>query len=894
MKRLLWTVAVLMVTLRLGAQLERTTEFHEKYTLTQVVVLSRHNIRSPISGPDSFLGSITPYKWHVWSSAPGELSLRGGVLETMMGQYFRQWLKGEGLINENFQPAEGTVRFYANSMQRTIATAEYFCRGLLPMANVAIEHHYDVGTMDPVFTPQLNTMSDEYRQRALQQIADLFGDGTMAGIGEKMSENLALIEEVIDLKDTPIYQQGHITGFKTNDTQISLEVNEAPSMSGGLTMGTIVSDALVLQYYEEPDDVRAAFGHKLTTDDWARLSAVKDWYGDVLYTAPLVATNVARPLLKEISAELKKEGRLFSYLCGHDANIGSVLAALGVEDYTLPKSIEAKTPIGGKMVVEKWRGKDGGEYVALNLCYLNVDQLRHASLLSLQHPPMVFPLHLMGLKANSDGLYSLKDFDEHVADCITQNIQEFVSRQMKAYPKSRLLDIYKSCFQDYLGAEHLVSNRKKAKAYLDEELRESDLDNMPAWYYEPCGIDSCYYRVSLRAVKERIIPEEKLLDAFIRSANSENYPSAQSWKKQWLRILNTIDRMNLSLPEYQEDKRFIDSILSIGKYAISHSPEYREAYHPHYRIIARRIFDKEIKPRIDKAVKQASMLQIKNRHITLRQDLTRGGAICFVGRKGEPRNYVNVSDEGRYIQQSYYAGNSIDRKAEGQSAFWSPWPWNPIQVGDYKRNRAQMLECYCWGRSTYVKCIPMLWDMDNRPAEAEMEQWTTLKGNVAHVRCRLTCHRTDSIYNDVSENQQEIPAVYPISSLNHLYAYRGPHPFASEPVDTVEVEELRFGQDEHGWGSYDDINEQWMAFVGDDGWGIGVYSPSATRFLAGRYQPSRSGEAEDDATSYIAPIRMQHMHKQCIVEYEYYLIFGTIDEIRRAVYRLRPKSFDSD
>lgn len=285
--------------------------------------------------------------------------------------------------------------------------------------------------------------------------------------------------------------------------------------------------------------------------------------------------------------------------------------------------------------------------------------------------------------------------------------------------------------------------------------------------------------------------------------------------------------------------------------------------------------------------KSSDTLQIKNRNITLRQDLTRGGAICFIGRGGQGRNYINVHDEGRYVQQSYYAGQSVNRQAEGQSDFWSPWPWNPIQVGDYKRNRARILEKWQRGKRTYVRCVPMLWDMDNCPAEAEMEQWTELKDNVVYVRCRLTCHRTDTVYGDVPENQQEIPAVYPISSLNHLYAYRGEHPFTSEPVDTIVVEELRFGQDGHGWGNYDDISEQWMAFMGDDGWGMGVYSPSATQFLAGRFQSSRSGEADGDATSYIAPIRKQYMPKLCTVEYEYYLLFGTIDEIRSAVYELK-------
>ena len=180
-----------------------------------------------------------------------------------------------------------------------------------------------------------------------------------------------------------------------------------------------------------------------------------------------------------------------------------------------------------------------------------------------------------------------------------QDVEGFVNRQMQAYPKSRLLDIYKSCFQDYMGAEHLVSDRQRVKAYLDEELNTTSLDDLMPWYYEPCGIDSNYYRVSIRAIKESLVSEDLLLNAFIRSANTEKRPSVESWSKRWHKIIGTIDQMKLDLPNYQEDKQFIDSVLSVGKYAISHSPDYREAYHPHYRIVERSIFEKEIKNLID-------------------------------------------------------------------------------------------------------------------------------------------------------------------------------------------------------------------------------------------------------------------------------------------------------
>ena len=179
-----------------------------------------------------------------------------------------------------------------------------------------------------------------------------------------------------------------------------------------------------------------------------------------------------------------------------------------------------------------------------------------------------------------------------------QDIQTFVQKQMETYPKSRLLDIYKSCFQDYMGAEHLVSDRQRVKAYLDEELQSSSLDSLMTWLYEPCGVDGRYVRVSIRAIKEGLIKEDMLLDAFIRSANTSERPSIESWRDRWHVIIGTIEQMQLQLPNFAKDKQFIESILSAGKYAISHSPEYREAYHPHYRIVEKGIFEREIKPLI--------------------------------------------------------------------------------------------------------------------------------------------------------------------------------------------------------------------------------------------------------------------------------------------------------
>ena len=180
-----------------------------------------------------------------------------------------------------------------------------------------------------------------------------------------------------------------------------------------------------------------------------------------------------------------------------------------------------------------------------------------------------------------------------------QHVQAFVRWQMEVYPQSRLLDLYKSCFQDYMGAEHLVTDCQRVKAYLDRELAEIDTVKLLSWYAEPCGIEGRYVRVSLKAVKESLIDEETLLDAFVRSANVQKHPSVQTWKERWHNITAAIDSMDMQIPNYDQDRAWIDSILSVGEYAISHSPEYRETYRPHYRIVERSIFEAELRPLIE-------------------------------------------------------------------------------------------------------------------------------------------------------------------------------------------------------------------------------------------------------------------------------------------------------
>lgn len=406
---------LLSLPLAAGAQQQRSPEFKQKYQLKEAVVLSRHNIRSPLSDSKSDLGRMTPHQWTVWSAPKSELTLRGGAVETMMGQYFRKWAEDAGLFPENHQPSADDVNVQANSMQRCIATAQYFTSGFMPVGGIEVNHRYVPSKMDPLFNPQLTKVSPEFVEIAMEQIAQQGGKKGIRGLSEQLKPDYDLIIDVLDVDQSPMAKESDpkLKALDNYDTEFVFEQFKEPGLKAGSALKTLngASDAFILQYYEEPDTLKAAFGHKLTRADWERLAHIKDVYQDALFTAPIVAVNVARPLIQYMYDELRSPDRRFTFLVGHDSNLSSVATALGVEPYELPQAIEKKTPIGSKIVVEKFEGADGKTYADINIVYPSLDQLRNLQLIDLNNPPVIYPLSLEGLTRNADGLYLLSDVE---------------------------------------------------------------------------------------------------------------------------------------------------------------------------------------------------------------------------------------------------------------------------------------------------------------------------------------------------------------------------------------------------------------------------------------------------------------------------------------------------
>lgn len=181
-----------------------------------------------------------------------------------------------------------------------------------------------------------------------------------------------------------------------------------------------------------------------------------------------------------------------------------------------------------------------------------------------------------------------------------------IARQLQEFPQSRVQDIYKNFCQDNLGPEHLIPDPGYARNYLMTELASfrEDLDNSryeaPELMYYPVGDQGNYVRVDLTVVLEGLVSEEALLDAFVRSANEGRKVSPEEWTAKWYRIAEIIRKDFSDIPDAAKDLDRIGSLVEDGDLIMHHSPEFEAAYHPHYRIIARDIFESELKPLIDR------------------------------------------------------------------------------------------------------------------------------------------------------------------------------------------------------------------------------------------------------------------------------------------------------
>lgn len=242
-------------------------------------------------------------------------------------------------------------------------------------------------------------------------------------------------------------------------------------------------------------------------------------------------------------------------------------------------------------------------------------------------------------------------------------------------------------------------------------------------------------------------------------------------------------------------------------------------------------------------------------------------------------NLINRNDTGRLIQQSYYGtyGNSGDGYVPGEY-MGNVWNYNPVQGGNQFNESSKIVDLRVSENELYIKCRPLDWALPKEKiTPSYMEATYTLDGKNLHATCRFVDFSGYSPYY----TSQEIPAFYCIEPLNRFVYYGGYEPWSGGEL-TVEPD-LIFWPDA-GYPHFT-ATENWSAFIGefDDSFGMGVYVPGETSFLAGVFDRENTTEKDPSKaapTSYVAIIKFITFQSFSPFTYDFYLTSGNAAEIR--------------
>lgn len=151
------------------------------------------------------------------------------------------------------------------------------------------------------------------------------------------------------------------------------------------------------------------------------------------------------------------------------------------------------------------------------------------------------------------------------------------------YPLATLQDIYKTCYQDFFGAEHLMNDTAAARYYIHYELEQCrgvDLSLMPK--REPTGFRHRFTRINFSCLLDNELSEEQLVTMFIDAAAHDNAFS-NDWSSEWRKIEEIAIKTNPLWADEELQEALREA--ADGNHAVRHSEAFRNNYNPHYRIV---------------------------------------------------------------------------------------------------------------------------------------------------------------------------------------------------------------------------------------------------------------------------------------------------------------------
>ena len=183
-------------------------------------------------------------------------------------------------------------------------------------------------------------------------------------------------------------------------------------------------------------------------------------------------------------------------------------------------------------------------------------------------------------------------------------LREVLYRHIRRYPRMRPEDAVKLIYQNEFGGGHMIRNPEESLERLREEVRKTP-DHVASEMKEDIGNGMA--RIYLGGIAGVYSPEE-LNSEFVRSAEMQRGNRARFLNK--LKILQQLADENVFGFSSQELQDYLSRYTADGMPAVSHSAQYREAYHPAYRIIETRLSKIQMVQRIKEEMQKRELVLV--------------------------------------------------------------------------------------------------------------------------------------------------------------------------------------------------------------------------------------------------------------------------------------------
>ncbi len=378
--------------------------------LKQVIIFGRHGVRSP-SAPNSTLNTYSALLFPDFGIGQSQLTAHGGAAETILGSYFRLWLKQQGLLTGNDSYDAASVYFWADGTPLIIDTATAFWLGMLPRATVNVQYLTPSTASDPLFDPVGAGVARLDQQLAIDAVTGRLGDNPQL-LTSAYAPELALTRSVLfnyPLSETPAPPT---PGGKTDATSIPIAITAGnatvPLDLGGLATVNTAIDPFVMEYADGLPAIDVGWG-QLTLDGINQISRLLNLALDLEYRTPYLdrvqssnlASHVVRSLVQAaaghaMNGALASPSTKIIVLMASNTNVTG-LAGLFRLDWILPGYEADVCAPGGTLVFELRQSRSTGEYlVRATYRAQTMDQLRNLTVLTLTAPPPVAPVFIPG------------------------------------------------------------------------------------------------------------------------------------------------------------------------------------------------------------------------------------------------------------------------------------------------------------------------------------------------------------------------------------------------------------------------------------------------------------------------------------------------------------------